>query len=201
MGTNDILHQENHCCDEIPRYFKALEKECSRIFPSAILYFVLPYRGMPLVGNGAINDLERVLKTNCPKIRRLRPPDMYKLVDKWGIHPNKEGKLVLIEYFRRTFVRPKQKIFSRDSGRQKLGTPYSQAHLPVPLQYNPQHKAQLPQTHRDQQPDAEQYRNLQGFRVPSPAYPPAPAYHGLAREIAEAFVHMTQTSRFPRWPP
>ena len=205
LGINDHLHREFHCGDETPRYFKGLSVEASRVFPNATLYFVVPYKGM--VGHDVTNfvqgDLLKLLKENCPKIRRLVPPSLAGKVSDGGIHPSGTGTAVLTKWYSKSFVPPATRVFNQNSGRKSLGRPYSMAHIPPDTPTMEPVASGAPTQH---QPKLH--------HLPShPLHPQqsSSAYDGLAGEIVGAFKEMMymwghpppQPNRYQaqQWPP
>lgn len=186
LGINDYLHRGNHCYEETARYFKALEVESARVFPNAVLNFVLPFKGM--VGQGVTDmvqsDLQKLLKENCPKIRYYTPPNLSGKVNSDGIHPNKEGNWALTKFYGNKFVPPKPQVFNRNSGRRSQAGTFATAHLPP--------------GNRKPPVDAAISVTPENFRVPSAHPPPAtnqqcyPAQGGLAKEIVSAFTQVLQ---------
>lgn len=128
LGTNDHLHRAKHCDEERIKYFKALETESLRVFPNATVSFVVPYQGMKKLNNKDISDLVRVLKVNCPRFKVHSPPSLRDKVAAGGVHPNKEGRRVITNFYRTRFF-GKQRLFNKDSGQPKPGRLYAQAHI------------------------------------------------------------------------
>ena len=128
LGTNDHLHQANHCHEERSRYFRALQTETSRVFPNASVHFVVPYIGMKHLQRKDINDIVKVVKLNCPKFKIHHPPSLKDKVDSQGVHPNREGRRVFTNFFRSRFFL-KQKLFAKDAGKVKPGKSFAQAHI------------------------------------------------------------------------
>ena len=207
LGTNDHLHRAKHNPDESAQYLKALEGLCSSVFPNASISFVLPYRGMKAVDNKAINNLEKALKENCPKMKRYRPPNLHGMVDNRGVHPNREGKAVLTEFFSKTFVSGRQKVFKKSAAIRRPGTAYSQAHLAAAPTNHSQQVYQpsavagaVPVTFPppNQIPVADGRLNDEQFRVRPLTYPSHPAYPGhypplhnqAVFDIADALNHV-----------
>ena len=186
LGINDHLHRENHCLDERAKYFKALQAESLRVFPNAIISFVLPFKGM--VGND-INDqvqedLTQLLEENCPKIRRYDPPSLQGKVDKKGIHPNWAGKKMLTAFFHNTFGHSnKGRVFSQNSGRRTPDATYATAHLPAEAQIHENFRV------RPQVQPAPVYKQEQLNQVQQAPVVPG----GLAMEIAQAFTHVMRS--------
>ena len=190
LGINDFLHRDLHAQAEYSRYIKGLQIEASRVFPNAILYFVLPYRGMfgQHVTDSVQTDLRALLKTNAPKIRVLTPPNLTGKVNDGGIHPSDAGNQALTKWYSNTFVPPSSKTapFPASSGRTSVGRPYSQAHIhPVlPEQSNTAPtvgRVPAPPTHHHHHhPSSENQHPQQGLA----------AYNGLASEIVGAFTQM-----------
>ena len=131
LGTNDWLHRANHCYDEEVAYLKALEVETTRLFPNAVICFILPYRGMKNLNNNTIKTLETLIKANCRKFKCFTPPSLKNKVTSKGIHPNQEGIKVLTEFFAKRFTPRKPRPFTRGSGTTRPGTTYAEAHLPA----------------------------------------------------------------------
>ena len=130
IGTNDALHSEQHCLDDRPKYLRFLSRECGRIFPNATISIILPFSGMKGVTTRFIDDLEQDIKTLCPKIVSIRPPNMRNKFSKSGVHLNRAGRKSFIQFLHSKFVIRKQRVFSRDSGR-KAGPP-SNPSAPAP---------------------------------------------------------------------
>lgn len=128
LGINDHLHKDKHCYEERSRYFKALQAETKRVFPNATVTFVVPYAGMKEFHHKDITELVKEVKLNCPKFKVLHPPSLKDMVDKKGVHPNKEGRRVYTNFFRSRFF-GKSRLFSKDAGKRKPGTSYAQAHI------------------------------------------------------------------------
>ena len=111
LGTNDSLHEGDHCSEDWPHHIKALQVECLRVFPKARLHFILPFKGITGVSITFIKDLEKLLKELCPKFKRHHPPSMYKKVVAGGVHINRDGKASYLSFLQRQLLgnKPAQK--------------------------------------------------------------------------------------------
>ena len=126
LGVNDYLHREKHCAEESNDLFRAMGREAKRVFPNASVYFVLPYKGITKVTDEDMNELQKLVKTNCRKFRVFTPPSLVNMVSPGGVHPRKQGAKLLTEFYRKLVPVP-QRPFSRDSGRQSQYPSYSAA--------------------------------------------------------------------------
>ena len=118
LGTNDATHSHQHCSEDRHKYLSLLYSESVCVFPKAVINFILPPGGLRGVSKSFIDELEEDLKLTCPKIILFRPPSMRNKTSKGGIHLNDKGRAVFIRFLRSSFVKRKQRVFSRNSGRQ-----------------------------------------------------------------------------------
>ena len=92
LGVNDHLHKKQHCPDDFTSHFSTLIEESKRVFCSATLHFILPFKGLPRVPLYHIQKIAELLKTNFPLVKRHEAPTMKgKVSVKDGIHINGEG--------------------------------------------------------------------------------------------------------------
>lgn len=117
LGTNDALHIQDHCLDDQGKYLKLLYQESKRIFPHASISLITPFVGINGVSEPYLKTLEETSKFVAPKMRVVRPPIMRDKIGKKGVHLTREGRMAFIGFLRAKFVKPKQRIFSRESGR------------------------------------------------------------------------------------
>lgn len=194
LGINDHFHRGKHCHDEKAQYFKALERESSRVFPNAIISFIIPFRGMKGLDNEILKDLEKVLKDNCPKTKRHNPPNLKGMVDQKGVHPNNEGKKVLTDFFARNFVPHKPRVFNKNSGRKNPGNTYAAAHRPQVRQDPQTREDAVP---RDLHPHRDRGSEFLGIQQQS--FPPPPVQlrplensgpDQVVLDIAETLAHL-----------
>ena len=129
LGTNDQLHQKKHCLVDRLRYIKELEVESMRVFPNAAIHWVVPYAGMRRLRGQYITELVKLAKENAPKIKVHIPPSLRNMVDRGGVHPNDEGKVVLTTFLQKKFYPNKPRAFPKDLGKTRPNTTYAQAHL------------------------------------------------------------------------
>ena len=117
LGTNDCLHIHQHCLDDRLKYIKMLYDHSRRIFPNACIEFLLPFSGMKGVSAAYINQLKEDINYACPDMAVVLPPSVSNKISIGGVHLNKAGKSVFLDFLRRKFVTPKQRVFASDSGR------------------------------------------------------------------------------------
>ena len=103
LGTNDALHQEQHCLEERKRYLKLLYTESKRLFPQAEIKFVVPFVGMDKVPTSYIKELSRDITESC-NIKVYRAPSMRQKLCRDGVHLNKGGRAVFMKFIRRKFA-------------------------------------------------------------------------------------------------
>lgn len=104
LGTNDALHQHQHCVKDNRKYIDLLYRESKRIFPQAEIKFVVPYGGMEKVPSGHIKQLTKDIKVMCPDMKVYHPPSLREKLCRDGVHPNKDGRNALIRFLRNHFV-------------------------------------------------------------------------------------------------
>ena len=204
LGINDYLHRADHCYTEEAAYLKALEEETVRIFPNAVIFFILPYRGMKNINNDIIKTLENTIKANCPRMKVYTPPSLKNMVSRKGIHPNHKGMMVLTEFFAKRFVTPKQRPFKRGAGMARRGTSYAEAHLPVTAtaRDHPPHQRDHP-PHQQPPVDAAHQAPFDE-RSRSQHTNPAPPINPLVMDMATAITRMLMAHKaettFPQRP-
>jgi hypothetical protein len=126
LGVNDYLHRANHCRDDMEETFKAMGVEAKRVFPNAAVYYVLPYKGITKVTLQDMQELEKLVRSNCKRFKVFTPPSLVNLVSVGGVHAKKQGAKLLTEFYRK-LVHVPPKTFSQDSGRQGQFPTYSAA--------------------------------------------------------------------------
>ena len=132
IGVNDILHRENHCADDTLHHLRAMGKEIKRVFPKALVFFVLPYKGISKVSSEDRNDLEKLVKTKCRNFRVFSSPSLVDKISVGGVHPSKQGAKLLTAFYRKLVPVP-PRIFSQDSGRRSKSSSYATAVVSPPV--------------------------------------------------------------------
>ena len=138
VGTNDALHIQDHCHDDQGKYLKLLYQESKRIFPHASISIITPFSGINGISVPYLQNLEETSKFVAPKMRVVRPPTMRDKIGIKGVHLSRAGRLAFINFLRANFVKPKQRIFSRESGRSTNTKPQADAPtavVPTPKQH------------------------------------------------------------------
>ena len=109
LGVNDHLHQKQHCEDDFDRHFTTLIEESKRVFPSATIHFVVPFKGLPRVPGRHIEKVWDFLTNKFPEVKRHRAPSMEGKVQKRdGVHLTGEGHESLRDFLIERFT-PRRK--------------------------------------------------------------------------------------------
>ena len=117
LGTNDATHINQHCVDDRVKYIRLLYKESVRIFPNAVISFIVPFSGLRGVSESFKTELIKDLKFAAPKMKVILPPSVRNKISTKGLHLNREGRGVFLSFLRSKFVQPKQRTFSKESGK------------------------------------------------------------------------------------
>ena len=104
LGTNDALHNNQHCVEDKKRYLELLYTESKRIFPAATIKFILPFPGMEKVPTSYIKELTNDVRSVCPNMKCYRPPSMRQKLCRDGVHLNREGKDAIIKFLQKQFL-------------------------------------------------------------------------------------------------
>ena len=132
LGTNDLLHRAKHCFEERPKYYKALEDLSARVFPNATIHIVVPYVGMKNIPKSEIMEQIKLVKESCHKIKVHVPPALIRMTDGGGVHPDKEGKVILTIFYKKRFFPHRPRSFNKNSGKRRPDINYAQAADPEP---------------------------------------------------------------------
>ena len=209
ISLNDFLHSDQHCQADWPVHIKNLQTESLRVFPNAVICFVLPFPGLPSITNEQRKDLEGKLKLLCPKIKRYNPPSMRGKVSEGGVHINQAGKALYVRFLQKNFSRHQPVITTSGRGvgvatvvnsesfrlqqqdRPPLQQPHVESFRVRPPDFPSTHQVpaavQLPIASSVSYNQLQPPRNVQ--QHPS-------AFSGLAGEIVDAFGKMMQTWRW-----
>ena len=219
LGTNDALHEGEHCLEESDKYMKALYKETSRIFPKASVEFLLPFSGIQGVSEKFRQDLGKSLKINCPRIKVHHMPSMRNKLNKDGVHINWAGKRAYIEFLMKRFTKcnPQQQLNQQPQSDHATYR-YSTSNFPS----LPGERGNQPSTNEVRQNRAAPANQDGDFRVQNPLAPQGipnsyqtsnsySGHPGLANDIAVALTNVLKwqsqqqqqcLNRFPaQWPP
>jgi hypothetical protein len=195
LGLNDILHgSDQHCQDDWPIHVKNLQTEASRVFPSAKLCFILPFRGLPKASRDKCNDMQGKIKSLLPKFKRYLPPFMKGKVRDDGVHINEEGKELYKKFLQKHFVpiTPQARSDTVPATVDRVGLPngesfrVTQPGFPV-LQHHPQ---DLYSQHRPHVPAASQHHPPAPVPYYQPQYPLDHQRSQVLREISNMATYM-----------
>lgn len=170
LGVNDYLHRVDHCRDDMEEIFKAMGVEAKRVFPNASVFFVLPYKGITKVTVQDMQELEKLVRSNCKRFKVLTPPSLVNLVSVGGVHAKKQGAKLLTEFYRKLVPVP-PKTFSQDSGRQGQFPAYS-AYSAAAFDQTSPPDVWAPQQQQRQWHPAPNNPSYLGQPLPSNAAPP-----------------------------
>ena len=104
LGTNDLLHKDQHCPDDWQFHLDSLFKETKRVFPRAKIGFVMPFHGLPSVPQSYIKFISDSVKNASPTVKRYTTPTMKNKVKGDGVHITAEGAHVFESYIKKIFV-------------------------------------------------------------------------------------------------
>ena len=105
LGTNDALHgAEEHCPDDYPKYVELLYTESKRIFPNAIINFLLPFTAIKDVKADFRKDLIALLKEKCPQVKIHHPPSMRNMMARDGVHISEAGRSTYTDFLMSRFT-------------------------------------------------------------------------------------------------
>ena len=114
LGTNDFLHQSQHCLEvneDKPnaqqQYLGLLDSECRRVFPEAVVTFILPFSGSDKVPESHIKQLSGDIKAACPRFNVCQPPSMRNKLSRDGVHLSRDGKRELVKFLQSKFAPPR----------------------------------------------------------------------------------------------
>ena len=108
LGTNDHLHAHEHPGD-IEGYLKQLNTETRKVFPNAIISFILPFSAIQGLGEAYVKHLSTAIQKSGVGWKKLIPPNMAgKLVSPNKIHLGNQGKQSFRGWLQKLFspIRP-----------------------------------------------------------------------------------------------
>ena len=108
LGTNDLLHQDQHCPDDWHFHLESLFKETKRVFPKAKIGFVMPFHGLPSVPQSYIKFISDSVKDASPTVKRYTTPTMKNKVKGDGVPITAEGAHVFESYMKKIFLGHRQ---------------------------------------------------------------------------------------------
>ena len=74
LGVNDHLHRKQHCEDDFEKHFTTLIEEAKRVFPSATINFIVPFKGLPRVPGRHIEKVWDFLTNKFPEVKDTELP-------------------------------------------------------------------------------------------------------------------------------
>ena len=104
LGTNDLLHKDQHCPDDWQCHLESLFNETKRVFPKAKIGFVMPFHGLPSIPQSYIKFINDSVKDASPSVKRYTIPTMKKKVKGDGVHITAEGAHVFESFMKKTFL-------------------------------------------------------------------------------------------------
>ena len=117
LGTNDHLHAGEHPGERVD-YIKALDHEIRKVFPSAMIHFLLPFTAIHGLGVRYVKDLGDSIRAAGVRWKIHQPPGMKgKLVAPALIHLTPAGRVVFTKWLSKTCA-PGSPPFTAASGRQ-----------------------------------------------------------------------------------
>ena len=116
VGANDFMHRDQHCPDDWSTHLSNLITDTHRIFPQAVIHFVLPFRGLDTVPPSFIEKFEYILKTEHPQIKKHYAPSMAGKTRRDGIHLNAQGAEVLRTFLSNTFTKHRRSHDQQEGG-------------------------------------------------------------------------------------
>lgn len=109
LGVNDHLHVKQHCESDWKYHFTNLIHESKRVFCSATIHFIVPFKGLPRVPSQHIEKIWDFLMNEFPDVRKHRAPSMEgKVQERDGIHLTSEGYETLRDFLVKRFT-PRKK--------------------------------------------------------------------------------------------
>ena len=116
IGANDFMHRDQHCPDDWSTHLSNLISDTHRIFPQAVIHYVLPFRGLDTVPPSFIQKFEYILKTDHPQIKKHHAPSMAGKTKRDGIHLNTQGAEVLRTFLSHTFTKHRRSQDQQERG-------------------------------------------------------------------------------------
>ena len=117
LGTNDHLHAGEHPGERV-EYIKALDHEVRKVFPSAMIHFLLPFTAIHGLGVRYVKNLADSIKDADVRWKIHQPPGMKgKLVTPALIHLTPAGRAIFTKWLSKTCARGAP-LLTAASGRQ-----------------------------------------------------------------------------------
>ena len=136
VGVNDFLHRDQHCMNDYETYVAALYTESKRIFPNAEIKLVLPFAGSDKWSTACIKEFARTVKANCPLMKCYNPPSMRNRLNRDGVHLNKSGKRVFVDFLGKHFVPGYTNLHTgRSDNRGNVSAEFQSANFRVPSSF------------------------------------------------------------------
>ena len=108
LGVNDYLHKVDHCEEDLKYHLATLIEESRRVFSSAKIHFIVPFKGLPRVPLHHVQKVWNLLKTEFPDVKRHEAPSMEgKVQPRDGVHLNGHGARSLQNFLVERFTRYK----------------------------------------------------------------------------------------------
>ena len=202
VGTNDFLHDNQHCQSDWIYHLEDLISESKRVFPKAIIGIIMPFHGLPEVPPNFISFINKSVKGVSKAVKTYTAPTMRNKVNRDGVHINSEGARVFEEYVKNTFLARRQpnqdvKIPQAPLPRERQIVDQQRCDSDSGAQYSHQ---SIPSHYQPGSSHGGNGHNI-AFPYPPPPYfrpqvPPIPPLHGqIVRNISEAVAAALLTSR------
>ena len=108
LGINDFNHRSDHIREDWETHLSDLFTETQRIFPQAVINFILPFSGLPGVSHSFVQMMDQAIKTANPRVKRHITPSVSGMVKQDGIHLNHRGSEVLRSFLVNTFTKHRE---------------------------------------------------------------------------------------------
>ena len=136
IGTNDILHKQQHIQGERGPYLKALRDVTVKVFPNGRMSLILPFVGGK-IPKSEITNLKEEIKSKIPDCEPYHPPTMKGMFSD-NVHLNSTG-MAQFTRFLQDYMIPRRPVnFSSRSGRQSAASTYAES-LNLHIESPPSH--------------------------------------------------------------
>ena len=131
LGTNDHLHRREHP-GERTAYIKELNCEVRKVFPFALVHFILPFSAIRELADGYITSLAASIKDAGVRWRVHSSPGMKgKLVAPAFIHLTPQGREVFTKWLQKTCAPPASRTAVSDQDPPGSSHPTRPTEVPV----------------------------------------------------------------------
>ena len=197
LGINDFNHRSDHSRADWETHLADLFTETQRIFPQAVINFILPFSGLPGVSHSFVQMMDQAIKTANPRVKRHITPSVSGMVKQDGIHLNHRGAEVLRSFLVNTFTKHREEPVAQNLPRST--DVYHPNNIPrrPSNSFNTFSDAVMGNrvTDNNQQPFPSNNmvcpsRDEAYMPNVAPGYPPPPAFDrvGSIREMSDAFT-------------